>query len=114
MELCPNSKCQRNRTRLKKFKQEHLEISLRSTFQGKIIYYKDIDDLKSKIKNLKTVTKWDIKTTENEITITLNSEDYEVSLPYLSIIFDDGLGYTIKVFGWSLPEDIYTNPSKDL
>ena len=32
---------------------------------------------------------------------------YDVYLPYLTIIIDDGLGFTIEVFRWLLPEDHY-------
>ena len=31
--------------------------------------------------------------------------DYLVILPYITITVDDGLGYTIQVFNWLLPED---------
>ena len=68
-------------------------------------YYKHLDDLKSRINDLKTLKDWTLSINEKEILLSYTSTLYQAALPYLTIIIDDGLGFTIQVFNWFLPED---------
>ena len=69
-------------------------------------YYKDIDDLRRKISCLKTLDTWnvDISKTE-EVVLTYFSKSYDTCIPFVTIIIDDGLGFTIQVLHWYLPEN---------
>ena len=65
-------------------------------------YYKSLTDLIGKIKTLKDLDHWSLLVLENEVILRKITQ---FTLPYLEIIIDDGLGFTVKVFGWFLPEN---------
>ena len=89
--------------------QENKERKQRTIVQDyvpiKQAYYKDFEDLKNKLMTLKSLSEWDININEHEVVLTYKSKQYDVSIPYLTIILDDGLGFTVQVFNWFLPEN---------
>ena len=82
----------------------------------KLINYESLNDFKKKITHLKALQGWNISKGDTEVILTLNSDQYDVVLPYLTIIIDDGLGFTIQIFNWFLPEDhfIYKNNQRNM
>lgn len=69
------------------------------------VCYKDLQDFKNKLHKLKTIKDWEISTSEDEVILSKKSKNYNLALPYITIIIDNGLGFTIQIFNWSIPED---------
>ena len=61
--------------------------------------------LHNKIKSLKVLSNWTVVKCENETIFKFYEKDIQTELPYFTIIVDDGLGFTVKVYNWFLPED---------
>lgn len=68
-------------------------------------YYKNITDLKIKLQSLKTLSGWEISYNEHYVILTYKSRQHDVFLPYLTLVIDTGLGFTVQVYKWFLPED---------
>ena len=67
------------------------------------VYYKNFEDLRNKISDLKSLQNWD-KTVEVDC-IVLRKQNPKYLIPEFTVILDDSLGFTIKVYEWFLPED---------
>ena len=72
--------------------------------QPKTCYYKNLTDLKNKIGKIK-LDGWNVVYKEDDIFLTFNSKSIGVYVPYLKILIDSGLGFTVQIYGWYLPED---------
>ena len=70
------------------------------------MFYKNFDDLQSRIANLESVENMKKKFKRDSVTINNWSPTY--LLPNFEIIIDNNLAYTIKVYEWLLPEDHQT------
>ena len=68
-------------------------------------YYNDLSDVIKRNVNLKSLTNWDTKVSPSEVAISKSSQYLKTLLPELTILIDDGLGFTIKVYNCLLPED---------
>ena len=79
-------------------------------------YYSNLPELAGRLQGLKSLTSWVILKTENCVVLKKFSEDIQTDIPYISIEIDDGLGFTIKVFGWLLPENhsIYLSSKRSM
>ena len=73
------------------------------TLPPKFSYYKSIKDLQGRIKNLKSLHQWEQHYSDNGVVLKKYTEN--VSISALQITIDDGLGFTIKIYGWQLPEN---------
>ena len=60
-------------------------------------------ELCQEIKELKSLKAWNCKVFEDKVVMKKNHEGF--LLPQIEIIVDDGLGFTIKAMGCSLPDD---------
>lgn len=66
-------------------------------------YYKNLKDLNTRIKNLKSLNGWETFLTDNTTTFKRFTQPW--SEPYLEVCIDDGLGFTIQAYKCFLPED---------
>ena len=55
------------------------------------------------LKGLKSLTEWSYKALEDKV--ILKKIHNEFLLPQIKVIVDDGLGFTVKAFGCTLPDD---------
>lgn len=55
------------------------------------------------LKDLKSLTEWSYKALEDKV--LLKKIHNEFLWPQMEVIVDDGLGFTVKAFGCSLPDD---------
>ena len=71
--------------------------------EGKeVLVYKDLDELHKRVQKCNWITeKWYTTYENNAVKITFNIEPHIV--PYLEVVIDEKLQYTIIVFGWLLP-----------
>ena len=76
--------------------------------------YKGIQDVSQRIDKLTSLD--DITITKSEDCIILEKYISPYVTPYLEVLIDDGLGYTVAVHGWYLPNnhDIYMNNVRSL
>ncbi|KAG1649501.1 Ring canal kelch protein [Nymphon striatum] len=72
-------------------------------------YYKSFEDLRKKVKSLKSIKKWDVQELEDRL-ILKKVTNSSLLLPEIEMMIDDSLGFTVSVYGWLLPEDheLYT------
>ena len=67
---------------------------------------RNLDDLRKTIPNLTTLETWNIELNyQGQILLTYFSPNYHTCVPYFRLLIDDGLGFTIQVLHWFLPED---------
>ena len=66
-------------------------------------YYKNFKDLKNKISDLRSLKNWEKSLEDGCIVFRKPNANY--LLPEFTLILDDSLGFTIKVYEWFLPED---------
>ena len=95
-------------------KSERHETPIEPSTSGiKSKVYKHLDDFKSVISRVK-LSGWSRKETEHDF--TLDYFDSEHALPLYSIRVDSGLGFSIAVFGWFLPDthEIYYEHKRSL
>ena len=79
---------------------QHVETSQ----QRKLPTYKNINELKSRIENLKIFQKgWIISNGPNMLRLTFSQKPYIT--PQFEIIVDESLGFSCAVYGLLLPED---------
>ena len=79
-----------------------------STYQ----FYKDFNDFSSRLHKLKLNNCWKInQTSSNTDVIKLSYQELQFLLPKFEIFIDSTLAYTIRIYGWLLPDDhfLYTN-----
>ena len=76
--------------------------------------YRNIDDVYKKSVNLKCMQEWNL-VKENEC-IIFQKYIKDVLIPIYRITVDDGLGYTIQIYDWLVPEDhgIYKENKRSL
>ena len=76
--------------------------------------YKNLKDLTSKVKVLKSLEQWKQSHLQNEVIFT--KFESNIIIPKLEITIDDGLGFTILIYGWLLPEDhdIYKSSKRSM
>lgn len=74
----------------------------------KKLVYKNFDDICKRVPTLKTLSSWNLEELEDRLVVKMLNKQF--LLPELELLVDDSLGFSIKVFGWFLPEDhdIYT------
>ena len=65
------------------------------------LFYKNFDDLRSRIANFKTVENLKREFKRDSVTI----KKWSLMLPAFEMILDNKLAFTIKVCEWLLPED---------
>ena len=58
-----------------------------------------------RIENLKSLSAWKTNVSETNIILNKFSSEYNSKMPEFTVAIDDGLGYTIKVYDWYIPED---------
>ena len=65
--------------------------------------YKDFGELCKRVQSLKTLSGYTVNILEDRI----ESKSYKESLllPELEVVIDDSLGFTLKVYGFYLPDD---------
>ena len=67
------------------------------------VYYKNLKQLFLRSKDLEFTNRWSV--TQGDKEIVLQKFNKEFLIPEFQVLIDDGLGFTIKVFEWFLPED---------
>ena len=79
-------------------------------------YYTGLSDVIKRIANLKSLTNWDTQVSPSEVVLSKSSQHLKTLLPEQTILIDDGLGFTIKVYNCILPEDhdIYLDNRRSL
>lgn len=53
-------------------------------------HYTNLGDVATKINKLKSLSEWEIEMNEEQITLKKFSKIHDVSIPYITIILDDG------------------------
>lgn len=66
-------------------------------------FYKGFDDLKTRIKGLKTIQEWTVEQRTDRV--ILRKMENDLQLPKFEVTIDDSLGYAVNIYGWFLPED---------
>ena len=74
-----------------------------NVFTKKQYVYKSLQEISSNISTLKTINLWQKQI--NTSSIVLSKIIHPYVTPFIGITIDDGLGFTIKVLDWFLPED---------
>ena len=67
--------------------------------------YVNLSDVVRRIENLKSLSAWKTNVSETNIISNKFSTEYNSKIPEFTVAIDDGLGYTIKVYDWYIPED---------
>ena len=84
--------------------------------EGKEVFvYKDLDELHKRVQKCYWITeKWYTTYENNAVKLTFNIEPHIV--PYLEVVIDEKLQFTIIVFGWLLPNChvLYENRSRSV
>ena len=65
--------------------------------------YQSFQEVSRGLKGLKSLTEWSYKALEDKV--ILKKIHNEFLLPEIEVIVDDGLGFTVKAFGCTLPDD---------
>ena len=65
--------------------------------------YQSFQEVSRGLKGLKSLTEWSYKAREDKV--ILKKIHNEFLLPQIEVIVDDGLGFTVKAFGCTLPDD---------
>ena len=65
--------------------------------------YQSFQEVSRGLKGLKSLTEWSYKALEDKV--ILKKIHNEFLLPQIEVIVDDGLGFTVKAFGCTLPDD---------
>ena len=65
--------------------------------------YKDFGELCKRVQSLKTLNGYTVNIVEDRIEIRNYKES--LLLPELEVVIDDSLGFTLKVYGFYLPDD---------
>ena len=79
-----------------------------------LLKYKKLEDVLTHISKLKTLTEWVVETSINYVILKKNKVPW--TIPEIKIVVNDGLGYTVSVFDWLIPEDhpIYKSNRRSL
>ena len=87
--------------------RRHLNIVQNvDTSQRKVPKYKNINELKTRIENLKIFQKgWIITHGPNKICLKFSRKPYIT--PQFEIVVDKSLGFSCAIYGLLLPEDLY-------
>ena len=94
-------------TTLSKNRVERTIVNVNENLDNEKVSYNSLEELRKKIKGLKTLQKWTVDISDPEkVVLMFWSPMYNSCIPYLKITIDSGLGFTIQVFNWYLPEDI--------
>ena len=93
--------------------ETHQESPAASTSKESSRVYKHLDDFKRRVAAVK-LTNWSRK--EHEQKFIFEYFDGKHTLPVFSVIVDSGLGFSIAMFGWFLPDDheIYLEHNRSL
>ena len=75
----------------------------------KRVCHKSFTEFCGRAGSLKSIKEWDICAKEDRMVFKKSAEP-SLCLPQLELMVDDSLGFTIKVYGWLLPDDhiLYT------
>ena len=58
-----------------------------------------------RIDNLKSLSGWQTTISEEYLILHKSSTYYNTNISEFTVTIDDGLGYTIKVYDWYIPEN---------
>ena len=88
--------------------------TMKDKIQTEKVCYKNLKDLSSRVKGLKSLEGWEQLYLQTELIFTKSEPN--MTTPKLEIMIDDGLGFTILIYGWFLPEDheIYKNQKRSM
>ena len=79
----------------------------RPPLQPKIVkpdyVYASFEEACKRISKMKTLQEWTSTNTTNQMII--EKKDPQFTLPYIRIIIDSSLGFSVSVYGWLLPDD---------
>ena len=75
----------------------------------KRVCHKSFTEFCGRAGSLKSIKEWDICAKEDRMVLKKSAEP-SLCLPQVELMVDDSLGFTIKVYGWLLPDDhiLYT------
>ena len=68
-------------------------------------YYANLSEVVRRIDNLKSLSAWQTTISEEYLILHKSSTYYNTNIPEFTVTIDDGLGYTIKVYDWYIPEN---------
>ena len=77
-------------------------------------FYKTLNEVRNRVMSLKLGDNWAIEPTKDSL--VLKKSDNQFKVPKFTVVIDDGLGFTIKIYDWLLPENhvIYTSLKRSL
>ena len=67
-------------------------------------YYANLSEVVRRIDNLKSLSAWQTTISEEYLILHKSSTYYNTNIPEFTVTID-GLGYTIKVYDWDIPEN---------